>query len=299
MEEQSGLHFDINFVPVERPGDGPVKYNGAQRIEQGAVVGVDGNIPADMFIKPAEYSSVDRFAIGCQVVCPPEQSHHPGPESAEEKDEERVFAEDVEEAGEGAAPAAEFNEVEEYGQDEHCQPGSIEYVGAGPYFFIDGEDHVPAEAGEDEYTSQYEEAAAAFERFSFLDDIYAGEVAEDDLGDGGQGAHESFRVESQSFPFVHMGDTEDGFVDVCTEPAGEAVGISRVGDQAEGPVAEQDDGGGQESTAEFKKVDDEGGKEIANGDALQYAEDPDAGLGVVGADPVAEGQVIAVPANEW
>ncbi len=194
-----------------------------------------------------------------------------------------------------------FYEEDEDGQGEDGEAGGIHYEWAGPYLFVDGEYHVPGEASEDHDAAHYKEVGEHFISLAFLLNIIANEVAEDYLYDRGKGAGEAFGIEGYAFAFVHVCFAEYAFIYGDAEIAFQAEWIYGILVYAQGPIAEQKDGTGKEGAAYFKEVNDERGKAIAEGYALEYAEYANAGgvfAGLYGIHPGPEGEYIVAPPDE-
>src|SRR5688572_11491141 len=102
---------------------------------------------------------------------------------------------------------------------------------------------------------------------AFLQDIIAHEVTENYLRYGGNSMDQALRIEGNChavdpLAVVEVRLAQDGFVDIGTKPAGEAVGILRVGHEAKCPVKEEQQDAYKEGAALLRVIDNNGRKEI-------------------------------------
>src|SRR5574343_1189310 len=102
-----------------------------------------------MFIEPGQGTGIDLFPIGFHMIHPTHHRQYSGQEATQHEDEKRVFSEYLKEFTPSSFGLLELDPIDQYTDRHQCLSGSIQYIRAGPYFFIDREELIPAETGKD------------------------------------------------------------------------------------------------------------------------------------------------------
>src|SRR5690606_33281278 len=126
---------DINFLLIQPPTNCPHKNNDTNCVDEGPQLGIAGNMH--------QYLPVKEIPESCTLFGS-EQGGGFGQESAEGKNKKRVFAKYFKKADGKAFVIPYFDKPDHGSQSENRHPHGTNHVRAGPYFFINRKNQVPA-----------------------------------------------------------------------------------------------------------------------------------------------------------